>query len=1019
MSSVIRSEQTKQYWRSLNELENTPEFQERVAAEFPSGIEEDWTSSSRRRFLQLAGASVALASASSCYWKEEKITPFAERPEGRVPGKSRYFATSMEVGGVAQPLVVTSYDGRPIKVEGNKEHSASQGATSQYAQAATLELYDPDRSRGPARYQDNVESESDWETFDAWARQITKAIRQVKGKTFAVLSEETSSVTMKSLRKQMSTTMPNASWHIWEPINRDNETHGCQRGLGAPLRPVYDFAAARVIVSLDDDPLHTHPDRIRNSRGFAAGRKPEEGEMNRLYAVESHFTVTGSSADHRLPLMATRIDAFLAALEAELATTHHLNVAAADAPQGGFLEEPKTKAIIKAAADDLARHQGAGIITVGAGQPKEVHARAHRLNLALKNVGKTVKYVATEISNSIGQMKGLIDKINRGEVKTLLIIGGNPIYNAPADLGFAEALSKVENVVHSSLYRDETSLASSWHLPRAHWMECWGDARAWDGTVTLRQPLIAPIWGGRSDLELVSFFINGRDADGHELVKQALDGVGGSWRKLVHDGFVTGSALPAMKVVAAQPVPTDWSKAPMGRPDGIEVNFVLDDSVYDGRFANSGWLQELPDPLTKMVWDNAAFMSAATAKVHGISHESIVNLSVNGRAMEIPIFVMPGHANDSITLPLGYGRLAAGQVAGIASDMAEQNVEPVGFDTYQVRTSIGLNIATGAKVSVTGESYSLVSTQDHHVIDETGMHGREERLGALVREGDLSEWKDHNDFAKDRVHHPPLNSMWKERSYETGHKWGMTIDLATCTGCSGCTIACQSENNIAVVGKAQVAKGRELHWIRMDRYFSGDIDDPEVTSQPVACHHCEMAPCEQVCPVAATTHTSEGLNDMIYNRCVGTRYCSNNCPYKVRRFNYHYYSEAFRDEGNEVLKLVNNPEVTVRSRGVMEKCTYCVQRIQVARIEASNQGRDMRDGDVTPACAQVCPTNAITFGDLNLEGSAVSKAFANPRSYEMLGELNLDTRTRYLARIRNPHPSLVSSTEHSSGTSHG
>ena len=1020
MPSINRSEETKKYWRSINELENTSEFKELTAGEFPNGIEleeTDWTSSSRRRFLQLAGASVALAGASSCYWKKETISPFADRPEGRIPGKSRYFATSMEIAGVAEALVVTSYDGRPVKVEGNKEHSSSMGATSQFAQAASLELYDPDRSRGVAKFVDGVETESDRASFKAWSRGNTKSLVTNRGKGLAFLSEDTSSQTMQALRKQLSRVMPNATWHTFEAVNRDNESQGCQLAFGSALRPVYDFGAARVIVSLDDDPLHGHPDRLRHSRGFAAGRKPEEGDMNRLYAIESRFTVTGSSADHRLPLMSSRVEAFLAAIEAELIANHHLNLKAEAGPHGGFLDEKKTKDMILAIADDLAKHQGAGVVTVGAGQPKSVHARAQRLNHALKNAGKTVKYVAGNGTNSIGEIKGLCDAIDRGSVKTLVILGGNPVYNTPVDLDFANKLSKVATVVHSSLYRDETSLASDWHLPRAHWLESWGDARSWDGTTTLRQPLIAPLWGGWSDLELVSFITDGKDTDGKELVEQAF-AEKGDWREAVHNGFI-GGAAPAATVSAASIPKVDWANTPFEDPQDFEVNFVADDSVFDGRFANSGWLQELPDPLTKLVWDNAALMSASSAAAHGVKHESLIKLSVNDKELVVPVYIMPGHANNSITLQLGYGRVAAGQVAGIASDMAEQNVEPVGFDTFKLRTVGGFNRATGATIAATGGSYSLVSTQDHHVIDATGAHGREDRMAALVREGDLSEYESHPDFAQHRVHHPPLNSLWDERKYDHGHKWGMTIDLATCTGCSGCTISCQSENNIAVVGKSQVSKGRELHWIRMDRYFSGDIDDPKVSSQPIACHHCEMAPCEQVCPVAATTHTTEGLNDMIYNRCVGTRYCANNCPYKVRRFNYHLYSEAFREEGNEVLKLVNNPEVTIRSRGVMEKCTYCVQRIQVARIEASNQDRDMRDGDVTPACAQACPTQAITFGDLNLEGSAVSKTFENPRSYELLGELNLDTRTKFLARIRNPHPSLVTTSDHSSSASHG
>jgi len=833
---------------------------------------------------------------------------------------------------------------------------------------------------------------------------------------------------MKDVRSRMKSLMPSATWLTWEPVHRDSETFGCQLAFGSLLRPVYSLEKAQIILSLDGDPLQGHPDRLRHSLGFGKGRRPEDGPMNRLYAVESNFSLTGANADHRLPLRSGQVGPFLAALEAELIQHHGLQVPGGDedanrAPHGGFLSEDKPSHFLKALASDLSSNQGKSVITVGASQPKEVHARAQRLNVALGNSDKTVRYIPAAQSNNTGDIRGLVDLLNRGAVKQLVILGGNPVYNAPADLNFSEALSKAESSIHLSLYRDETSLACNWHLPRAHWLESWGDARTWDGVISLRQPLMEPIWGGKSDLELAEYVSLGKWRKGEELVRQS-NADRGDWRQMVHDGFVPSSSWPAIKVSPKKLPAISFSDSQLSiHPGKMEVNFVADGSVYDGRFANSGWLQELPDPMTKIVWDNAALMSAATADELGVSHESMVRIEVEGRSLELPVYVMPGHAAGSVTLPLGYGRVAAGQIAGIAGiadDMAEQNVDSVGFDTYKLRSSLAQYHIPAATVSATGATYSLVSTQDHHIIDEIGALGREDRLGDLIREGDLSEYESHPDFAQHRVHHPPLNSMWEERKYENVHKWGLSIDLAACTGCAGCTIACQSENNIAVVGKKQVSMGRELHWIRMDRYFSGPIEDPQVSSQPVSCHHCEMAPCEQVCPVAATTHTSEGLNDMIYNRCVGTRYCANNCPYKVRRFNYHLYSEAFQEEGNEVLKMVNNPEVTVRSRGVMEKCTYCVQRIQIARIEADNEDREIRDGEIAPACVQVCPTQAIAFGDLNQKGSAVSKAFENPRTYELLGELNLDTRTRYMAPIRNPHPSLaVKSSEHTTGATHG
>jgi len=1015
-----RSTTTQKHWRSLAQLEDSEKFQELAQNEFPEGIIEDnWSDSSRRRFLQVTGASVALASATSCSWQEETIAPFAERPEGRVPGKPRYFASSMDVGGVAQPLLVTSYDGRPTKIEGNPEHPSSMGATSSIVQGGTLEMYDPDRSKGVARYEGGVETESSWQEFGDWFRPLLAAHRRNKGKGLLVVSEAHASPAMDAARRNFEKHLPSAQWASYEPVHRDAETFGCFLAFGKNLRPVNDFAAAKVVVSLDSDALAGHPDHLRHARGFAANRRPEDGAMSRIYAAEARYTTTGAAADHRLPIRSSQVGAFLLAIEAELLDHHGLNLSEsaellAARPQGGFLASEKASTMVKAIAEDLASHRGQGLLVVGDNQPKDVHARAQRLNVLLGNEGKTVRFVETNSTNSLGAINGMASSMKSGTATTVVILGGNPAYNAPADLGLPGLLENAENVVHLSLYRDETSLRSGWHLPRAHWLESWGDGRSWDGTLTIRQPLMDPLYGGRSDLEFAEFLATGVWSKGLDLVKAANSSVVGGWRKLVQDGFAGGAAasvaVNARKLAVS--ATDDATMAAELANGSFEVEFNADSSLHDGRFANSGWLQELPDPMTKLTWDNAALMAKSTADALGVKHESMIKLEVSGRSLELPVYVMPGQAQGTVSLPLGYGRHAAGQVAGIAgiaNDMADQNVDPVGFDTYQLRTFNASQVAGGAKVTDLGATYRLASTQDHHVIDDIGAKGRDERIPVLVREGTVDKWEQENDFAQHMVHHPPLKSLWEERTYESAdHKWGMAIDLSTCLNCSGCTIACQSENNISVVGKEQVLKGREMHWIRMDRYFVGDIEDPKISSQPVGCQHCEMAPCEQVCPVAATTHSEEGLNDMIYNRCVGTRYCSNNCPYKVRRFNFHLYSESAQEEGNEVLKMVNNPEVTVRSRGVMEKCTFCVQRIHQGKAEARREERELKDGDITPACAQACPTNAITFGDLNDSASEVAKSHANPRSYELLGELNLDTRNRFLARIRNPHPSLAS-----------
>ncbi len=999
MSPLIRDEASRTYWRSLEQLAATPEYQELAAQEFPAGAEENWTESSRRRFLQLVGASVALAGASSCYWQKETIAPFADRPDGRVPGIPRHFATSMEVGGWGSGLVVTSYDGRPTKVEGNPEHPASAGATDLYAQAATLEMYDPDRSRQVLR---DGEASS-WKAFDSWFGPHLEQLA-AGGASLAVVAEATSSPSFARLREAFAARFPAAKWATWEAVGRENELAGCEAAFGQPLRPVYHFERAMAVLSLDDDPLQSHPNALRHARGFAAKRKPE-GEMSRVYAVESRFTTTGGAADHRLPLRSEQVEAFLLDLEAELAGSHGLAVPGA--VQGGNLTGARAHDFVAAVAEDLAAHRGAGLITCGPAQPARVHARAQRLNELLGNLGRTVEMLATPKADPVGELEAVVAALGAGTVDTVVVLGGNPVYDAPADLGFAEAYAGAANRVHLSLYRNETSEASTWHLPRAHFLESWGDCRSWDGVPTLRQPLIDPLWGGRSELELLARMAASPELDGRGIVRASHAEAGDAeWRKLLHDGF-RAEGRPAAVAVRARELPAaaltaSQKKDHVGNGE-LELTFHADATLYDGRFANSGWLQELPDPLTTLTWDNAVLIAPATAEELGLAHGTLVDVELAGRKLRAPLYTMPGQAAGSVSLALGYGRTAAGHVGGLERD----GVAPVGANAYALRGSDALTVAGGVTLTGTGIAYPLATVQDHHDIDAIGQEGRDHRLPELVREADLDAYREHPDFAQHMVHHPPQESLWEERSYETGHKWGMSIDLNQCIGCNACTIACQSENNISVVGKEQVLRGREMHWIRIDRYFKGEVEDPEVVHQPVACQHCEMAPCEQVCPVAATVHSSEGLNDMVYNRCVGTRYCSNNCPFKVRRFNYLNYNEDLKDPEAEVRKMGMNPEVTVRFRGVMEKCTFCVQRIAGAKHDARVGDREVGGDDVVTACQQVCPTEAIVFGDLNDPESRVAKLHANGRAYEMLSELNLKTRTRFLAKVRNPHPRLA------------
>jgi molybdopterin-containing oxidoreductase family iron-sulfur binding subunit len=670
---------------------------------------------------------------------------------------------------------------------------------------------------------------------------------------------------------------------------------------------------------------------------------------------------------------------------------------------------------MKALVDDLMHHKGSALISVGTLQPAEVHARAHRLNVLLGASGKTVHYLPAAASAAAPEdVRAAVGNLKAGAFKALYVLDCNPAYMMPGAMGFADAVSAFRaaggKLVHLGLYRDETSKLADWHLPVAHAFEAWSDAIAWDGTHSIGQPTLTPLYGGRTVAELLSWMVKSPKTP-REMVRAGLAVDDKAWRRALHDGVVADSAIAVMDV-SAKALPAfaagDLTVAPAN--GSMEVRFMRDRRIGDGRQANMGWLQELPDPMTKLTWDNAALMSFATAESLGVKHESMVKLELDGRSIEMPVYLMPGHADGSVSLQLGFGRTDAGHVAGLNDDA----IEPVGHNVNPLRG--GAMLATGLTVTALGGNYKLAVTQDHFAIDDVGMQARAERLPQLVKEGTVADYEEQPRFAKSAADFWGKDSnLWKELDPETDpllekpkHKWGMAIDLSTCTGCSACTIACQSENNIPVVGKDQVLKGREMHWIRMDRYFLGSTENPTAMSQPIACQHCEMAPCESVCPVAATTHSSEGLNDMVYNRCIGTRYCSNNCPYKVRRFNYFDYNKDADMPGNEVLRMSANPEVTVRSRGVMEKCSMCVQRIEKARISNRNPERDTHipDGSFEVACQQACPSGSIVFGDLMDEHSAVRQAHLNPRSYALLAELNNKPRNVFLARIRNPHPAL-------------
>ena len=997
------------HWRSLDELARTPETREIAAREFLEMLPEELPVATRRRFLQIAGASLALAGTAGCTnptwprWPKAKILPYAYRPEGQVDGTPQFFASSMQIDGVARPLLVKSYDGRPIKIEGNPDHPMSRGGADLASQAAVLSLYDPDRSRGVVRFENGTETESSWDEFLAGMEPVLEALRRAEGAGLRILAEPSSSAPLAAVRARFAAAFPKAIWHEWTSLTRDAGREGARLAFGRPLRTRYRLENADVIVSLDDDFLLDHPAAVPQARAFAARRHAENDSMARLYMVESQLSITGTNADVRLPLRCAEVPAFAAALAARLLEAGvELPPAAAAIARGAPDVAETHRAMLDAMAHDLAGHRGHGLVAVGPAQPPPVHALAHAMNVALGNAGSTVDWTEEPDAgraSHLESIRALASAMSSGLVDTVLVLGGNPVYDAPADCDFAAALGRAKRSVHLSFHRDETSRACRWHVPAAHWLEAWDAARAWDGTWSIAQPLIHPFYGGRTPAELLARLLDGTEPSGEELVRSAFDaefgGGDAAWRRAVHDGFVADSDMPG----AVPALDDAWSPRPEDFRAGggaIEVVFRADAKLGDGRFANNAWLQELPDPVTKLTWDNAALVAPSTATELGVRPGDLLRITRGSRTLEIPAYLVPGQAAGSITLPLGWGRKNAGRVAD-----RDSGGHGGGFDVHVLRTTDAPWTAVDATVEKVRGHYALASTQGHHLIagveNAKSIRGQAERMPELVREATLEEYREHPEFAEHVVHHPPLKSLWTEQSYD-GHKWGLSIDLSSCTGCSACVVACQAENTFPVVGKSEVQRGREMHWIRIDRYFTGDPANPAVAHQPVVCQQCENAPCEQVCPVAATMHSREGLNDMVYNRCVGTRYCSNNCPYKVRRFNW------FNNWADQpaILDMQRNPDVTVRSRGVMEKCTYCVQRIKAVTIPAANDKRPVRDGEIVPACAQTCPTDAIVFGDLNDPESRVRRLHDHPRAYAMLGELNVKPRTKYLAKIRNP-----------------
>jgi molybdopterin-containing oxidoreductase family iron-sulfur binding subunit len=973
-----------EYWRSLEELAGSPDFQEMLHREFPKGASEWLDSASRRGFLKLMGASLAMAGMTACTKQPlEPIVPYVRQPEEVVPGRPLFFATAFTLGGYASPILVESHLYRPTKIEGNDRHPASLGGTDIFSQASILGMYDPDRSQ-TITYLGDVRT---WGDLVNAMRGPLSVQKGLQGAGIRILTPTISSPTLAEQLRAFLKMYPGAKWHLYEPINRDRALEGAKMAFGQPVETRYDFEKADVILSLDADFLYAgFPGSARYIRDFAKRRNPENGQMNRLYVVESGMSSTGAKADHRMPLRASNIGPFADSLWHVFSSS------------GSSSEPLGAEGFYPALVHDLQTHRGSSVVIVGEHQPAPVHALAHALNQSLGNVGKTVFYTDPVDANPVSQMdsiKDLVADMRGGKVDLLIILGGNPAYDAPADLGFADALmgTSIPLRVHLGLYRNETAELCHWHVNESHYLESWGDARSYDGTVSIVQPLIAPLYDGRSAYELVSMLSGQPQTKGHEIVQAYWKGQHPAadfdefWRRSLHDGWIEGTSFaPRQLTVKAGEFPV----APSIDEKAIEINFRRDPSIYDGQFANNGWLQELPKPMNKLTWDNPLLIGPAMANRIGLKTEDMVELELNGTKLTAPVWVQAGHPDKSVTAFLGYGRRRAGRVG-----------TGTGFDVYPLRFSAMPWFASGLTIRKTGSTYKLASTQGYQTMD-TAVGAR-----PLVRTATLEEYHKEPDFAKEEQ--PPAElTLYKPYPYASEpYAWGMAIDMNACVGCNNCILACQSENNIAVVGKEQTVHGRHMHWLRVDAYFQGDRDNPKAYFQPVPCQQCENAPCEVVCPVGATVHSSEGLNDMVYNRCVGTRYCSDNCPYKVRRFNFL----LFQDWDTPQYKMMRNPDVSVRSRGVMEKCTYCVQRITQHRIDAEREDRKIRDGELQTACQQSCPANAIVFGNINDPASQVSKWKAQARNYGLLADINTRPRTTYLAEIRNPNPELEA--EHS------
>ena len=1036
------------YWRSIEHKEGHESVVEKLDVEFPSGPPKF----DRREALKLAGVSAGVLGAlSSCGVPVRRpvaeILPFVRTPEKAIPGVPQRYATAMPRSQGALGLVVEANDGRPTKIEGNPLHPASLGATDVWAQAEILRMYDPARGKTPIRDGRPPEwiSGAEWVVWDGYARESVDAWTKAQGQGLALIVEDVESPTRARLLQEFKNRYPKARVVHWDPLTPDATLLGAELAFGAGKRVRYDLSKTKVIFSLDADFLGSGPEHLALTRAFSKSRAVESRDsvaaMKRLYSAEGLWSLTGSNADHRLRIAPSLLPNVLKALAKQLGVGF---------VTGDVSLPPEAEKFVAGLAKDLKKNGAASVVLVGERQDPALHALGHAINAALGSAAPQILQSSFPARESMYEsLAGLVKELETGAVQSVVVLEANPVYTAPGGLKFADALKKAKVLIHAGLFAEETGAKATWHLPLAHFLESWGDARAFDGTVSLVQPLIRPIFGARVGNSILAQLAGVPETSDLELLKGTWSTTGAAladgktWRKSLHDGLVPGTTYPVVQVAPnAQAIAAKLSALPASATAADKFDLVAPYAgVLDGRLTDTSWVMELPDGMSKLVWDNAALIAPATAEAMGIRSQvkknayvaDLVELEADGRKVRAPVFVLPGVAEKTIVLSHGYGRDQGYVAKGVGVD-----VNPI--------LGRGSSLSN-VKVTRLSETRDLCSTQDHFSVPGNPFHeitfaamtaqkagSPERKLGLdgrpLYRSGNAAEFeKDPAAIAEhgkleEKFLGPPVSASRPSQPLQLnepitydGQQWGMVIDLSSCTGCNACAIACQAENNIPTVGREQVLLGREMHWIRIDRYFMGDINAPKAVHQPVPCMQCENAPCEPVCPVSATVHDEEGLNSMAYNRCIGTRYCSNNCPYKVRRFNYldfthtgNVYVEASVKERMKSISLQRNPDVTVRYRGVMEKCTYCTQRIEAAKIHAKQEGKDRKalpDGAVTPACAQVCPAQAITFGNVGDLGSKVSALKKSPRNYEMLQELNVRPRTTYLARIRNENEELT------------